>query len=75
MAPPDQKPVAAALDAMAQKKARFAEKIQALFKAKEMNQGIDPSMLTLLKTDINAFIAAVRGFVDVSCKKTAPADP
>ena len=39
-----------------------------------MNQGVDPSMLTLLKTDISAFINAVRGVVDLSCKKTAPAD-
>ena len=74
LTPPDQKTVATALDALAQKKARFANKAHALFQAKEMNQGIDPSMLTLLKTDINAFISAVRGFVDLSCKKTAPAD-
>ncbi|MBU0715933.1 MAG: hypothetical protein KJ964_11305 [Verrucomicrobia bacterium] len=75
LTPPDQKTVAAALDILVQKKARFADKIQVLFKAKEMNQGIDPSMLTLLKTDINAFISAVRGFVDLSCKKAATTDP
>ena len=74
LTPPDQKPVAAALDALAQKKARFASKAHALFQAKEMNQGVDPSMLTLLKTDIHAFISAVRSFVDWSCKRTAPAD-
>ena len=71
LTPPDQKTVAAALDTLAQKKARFVNKAHALFQAKEMNQGIDPSMLTLLKTDINAFINATRGFVDLSCKKTA----
>jgi hypothetical protein len=74
LTPPDQKTVAAALDALAQKKARFANKAHTLFQAKEMNQGIDPSMLALLKTDIYAFISAVRGFVDLSCKKAAPAD-
>ncbi|MCX6992729.1 MAG: hypothetical protein NT011_06240 [Kiritimatiellaeota bacterium] len=74
LTPPDRKIVAIALDALAQKKARFANKAHALFQAKEMNQGIDPSMLTMLKTDINAFISAVCSFVDLSCKKTAPAD-
>jgi len=71
---PAQKTVAAALDVLAQKKTRFANKARALFEAKKMNKGIDPSMLTMLKADIYAFINAVRGFVDLSCKKTTPAD-
>ena len=74
LTPPDQKTVAAALDALAQKKACFANKAHALFQAKIMNEGIDPSLLIMLKTDVDAFIGAVRGFIDLSCKKTVPAD-
>ena len=70
---PDKKNVAAALDAMAQKKAQYASKAHALFQAKEINKGIDPSMLIMLRTDIDAFIGAVRGFIDLLCKKAATA--
>ncbi|MDD5676413.1 MAG: hypothetical protein PHW60_00295 [Kiritimatiellae bacterium] len=69
---PDQQTVAAALDVMVQKKALFANKARALFEAKTMNKGIDPSLLVILKTDVDAFVGAVHDFIDLLCKKTAP---
>lgn len=74
LTPPDKKPIAAALDDLVQKKARFANKAHALFQAKIANQGIDPSMLTLLKTDISALTTALRSFIDLLCKKPASVD-
>ena len=73
LTPPSQKTVAAALDDLVHKKARFADKAHTLFQAKIMNQGIDPAMLTMLRTDIHALNTALRGFIDLLCKKPAPA--